>query len=144
MSGEAAPVMMQDALPFKQEPHDAMRLGLASLKEDALSVHPVEAIQTEYKSTATDKQFNMMRQLYGASVPAKYQIETQILSKFTRLPGLPSSRLGLESLTGELDDFSFESYLGLPGDGVDAPVEMHSQMEVKLSMGTKQVTRPFL
>ena len=38
------------------------------------------------------------------------------LRRVERLPGLPSSRLGLEALTGELDDFSFASYLGLPGD----------------------------
>lgn len=31
--------------------------------------------------------------------------------RFQRPPGLPSSMLGLESLTGELDEFGFEDYL---------------------------------
>jgi proteasome maturation protein len=69
-------------------------------------------------------------------------IERQILGKFMRLPGLPSSKLGLESLTGELDTFAFESYLGLPEHGVDQPVELHSQMEARLGMATKPLTRP--
>lgn len=30
------------------------------------------------------------------------------------LAGLHSSKLGLEALSGTLDDFSFESYIGLP------------------------------
>lgn len=136
--------MMSETLPFKAEPHDAMRMGLASLKEDVLAQHPVEVVQLQHKKIATDQQFIMMKQLYGTAVPAKFQIETQILNKFGRLPGLPSSRLGLESLTGELDDFSFESYLGLPQDSEVAPVALHSQMEQLLNMGTKPVARPFL
>lgn len=57
-----------------------------------------------------------------------------------RLPGLPSSRVGLQSLTGELDRFGFESYLNLPGDSVQAPPDLHSLMEEQLGMGV--VTRP--
>ncbi len=73
-----------------------------------------------------------MRSLYGVALPARFQIETQILSKFTRLPGLPSSKLGLESLTGELDEFGFNSYLNLPENSDSVPVDMHSQMEQRL------------
>lgn len=38
----------------------------------------------------------------------------------TRL-GLPSSNIGLDALMGRLDDFSAESYLGLPESSVDMP-----------------------
>jgi proteasome maturation protein len=134
-------MMAMDELPFKTQPHDAMRLGLASLKEDALLTHPVEQIQQEHKLHASAKQLNMMRQLYGTAVPAKLEIESQILSRFTRLPGLPSSKLGLEAMTGELDDFSFESYLGQSQYSDAVPPELHSQMELALNMGTKPVTR---
>ncbi len=133
-----------DALPMLAVSHDAMRMGLSALKEDALKPHPVEAIQRDYKSTATDKQLDMMKQLYGISVPAKFQIETQILGRFQRLPGLPSSKLGLESLTGELDEFSFESYLGLPQDSEVQAVSLHDRMEQQLNLGTKPVARAFL
>lgn len=36
--------------------------------------------------------------------------------RIQRLPGMPSSNICLESLTGELDDFSFETYLSSPAD----------------------------
>ncbi|GAX76396.1 hypothetical protein CEUSTIGMA_g3841.t1 [Chlamydomonas eustigma] len=133
--------MAMGSLPFKTQAHDAMRMGLASLKEDALLVHPVEKIQEERKLLASEDQLGALRHLYGIAVPAKLQIETQILSQFGRLPGLPSSKLGLEALTGELDEFSFNSYLGLPENLDAVPVDMHSQMEQALRLGTKPMAR---
>lgn len=64
-----------------------------------------------------------------------------LLCRVERLPGLPSSRLGLESLTGSLDDFSFSSYLALPGDSEVAPPDMHSVMEKRLGLDTKPASR---
>ncbi len=60
-----------------------------------------------------------------------------------RLPGLPSSKLGLEALTGTLEDFGFESYLALPADSEVAPPDLHSQMEQRLGLapGTKPMAR---
>ena len=51
-----------------------------------------------------------------------------------RLPGLPSSKLGLEAMTGALEDFGFESYLGLPQDSEAPQPDLHSQMEQRLGM----------
>jgi len=121
-----------------------MRMGLASLKEDALPVHPVETIQNQHSSSSLSNQFQMLKDLYGVAVPAKLQIETQILGKFQRLPGLPSSKLGLASLTGELDEFDFESYIGLPELSEVPPPGLHEQMESKLGMGTQPSARGFL
>lgn len=129
------------SLPFQVQPHDALRLGLSSLKEDAKIKHPVEAIQRTHVSQAAATQAQAQRDLYGLAFPAKNAIERQILGRFQRLPGLTSSRLGLESLTGALDEFSFESYVGLPEWDTRAPVDLHSQMEAKLNLGTKAVAR---
>jgi Proteasome maturation factor UMP1 len=54
-----------------------------------------------------------------------------LLCRVQRLPGIPSSRLGLDSLTGNLDDFSFGSYLNLPENSEVAPPDMHTVMEKK-------------
>jgi proteasome maturation protein len=60
-----------------------------------------------------------------------------------RLPGLPSSKLSLEALTGGLEDFGFESYLNLPAESEQQPADLHSQMEQRLGMGasTKPMAR---
>ncbi|KAF8055475.1 CYCB1-2 [Scenedesmus sp. PABB004] len=129
------------ALPYQAVAHDALRHGLASLKEDAAAPHPVQVIQQTTPIPGVEcANPAMLRDLYGLAFPARVALDRQILAKFGRLPGLPSSRLGLESLTGELDQFGFESYLGLPEDSTDAPVELHSQMEARLGMA--KATRP--
>ncbi len=51
-----------------------------------------------------------------------------------RLPGIPSSRLGLESLSGELDDFSFASYLGRTEALEAEPRGIHAEMEARLKL----------
>ena len=58
-----------------------------------------------------------------------------------RLPGIPSSQLGLESYTGELDNFGVESYIGFPGEGEVPGPDMHSVIEAQLKMGTKPLKR---
>ena len=65
-------------------------------------------------------------------------------SRVSRLPGLPSSQLGLQSMTGELDEFSFDSYLGLPEQSENAGADLHSIMEAQLKAGTQPVTRTIL
>lgn len=132
---------MEAAIPMQSVAHDAFRNGLASLKEDVAIKHPVDAIQATHSQRAQKTKLQMMRDLYGAAVPAKMQIEQQILGRFQRLPGLPSSQLGLESLTGTLDDFGFESWIGLPQDAELPPVDLHSRMEAKLGLSDKPMTR---
>ncbi|GFH32335.1 proteasome maturation factor UMP1 [Haematococcus lacustris] len=137
--------MTTSALPFLAQPHDSLRLGLPSLKEDVAPKHPVEVIQIQGKHQAESAKLQMMRDLYGAAAPARLSIETQILQRYQRLPGsgCPSSLLGLESMTGALDDFCFESYLGLPEACTDMPPDMHSQMAHKLKLGMPSQTQSF-
>jgi len=42
---------------------------------------------------------------------------------------------------GTLDDYGFESYLGLPENCMDAPPDLHSQMEQRLHLGGKPCAR---
>ena len=74
---------------------------------------------------------------HGTAVAAKLDIERQILSNVERLPGqVPSKRLGLSIVTGEIDRFGFEDYLGQPGMREDAPrLDTHMIMEEKLKLG---------
>ncbi|KAK9909280.1 hypothetical protein WJX75_010019 [Coccomyxa subellipsoidea] len=134
----------QKALPHMIQPHDTLRLGLSSLKDQASNVHPVEAIQKSYPKNQEDLKLGMLRNLYGSALPARMQLDKQILSKVGRLPGMPSSQLGLQSLTGELDDFGLESYIGLPEDSESPGPDMHSLMEAKHKLGLQPVTRSIL
>ena len=63
------------------------------------------------------------------------------MRRIQRLPGLPSSNLGLEALTGRLDEFDFPAFLGSPAEPEQQPVDVHSAMETRLKLGTKPATR---
>ena len=56
------------------------------------------------------------------------------LCRVERLPGFPSSKLGLESLTGELDTFDFGSYLPPVEEKLHVLQEPHSKMERKVGI----------
>ncbi len=86
----------------------------------------------------------MLRDVYGEALPLRMHIEEQILGRVQRLPGLPSSRLGLEAMTGALDDFGFESYLGLPEYSDEQPPSVHAQMEARFKLGTAREARGIL
>ena len=48
---------------------------------------------------------------------------------------MPSSRLGLEILTGDIDRVGFDSFLDNPADRPQAPkTDLHSAMETKLGL----------
>eukprot|EP00199_Chlamydomonas_sp_CCMP681_P005104 CAMPEP_0119104090 /NCGR_PEP_ID=MMETSP1180-20130426/2397_1 /TAXON_ID=3052 ORGANISM="Chlamydomonas cf sp, Strain CCMP681" /NCGR_SAMPLE_ID=MMETSP1180 /ASSEMBLY_ACC=CAM_ASM_000741 /LENGTH=136 /DNA_ID=CAMNT_0007088761 /DNA_START=75 /DNA_END=485 /DNA_ORIENTATION=+ len=133
--------MDTETMLYQAQPHDAMRMGLAALKEDALPKHPVELIQRDAQNQAQAAKLQMLRDVYGEAMPMRMHIERQILSKFQRLPGIPSSQLGLEALTGTLDEFGFESFLGLPEHSGEKPADMRAQMEQRLGMGTAPQSR---
>lgn len=122
------------SLPFLTTPRDPLRDGLITLKDGVLASHPVEIIQSSMHSSKTSKT-EMLSSVYGSALPARMQIEQQLLNRIERLPGLPSSKLGLDATTGDLDDFSFASYLNLPEDFESEPTAtMHTVMEKKLGL----------
>lgn len=91
--------------PARLEPESLVGLKDASATQRR---HPIEAIQAN--SDASAKQ-TLRDSVYGSALNARANIETQLLNRVERLPGFTSSKLGLESLNGTLDDFDFGSYL---------------------------------
>ncbi|KAA8530544.1 hypothetical protein F0562_005253 [Nyssa sinensis] len=78
--------------------------------------------------------------------PMKMDMDRQILSRFQRPPGaVPSSMLGLEALTGDLESFGFEDYLNDPRDSETfRALDMHHGMEVRLGLSKGPVCPSFI
>jgi proteasome maturation protein len=125
--------------------HDALRSGLPTLKADALPAHPAEVIEETNRKYHMQTRRFLMEKAYGTALPLQMQMERQILSKFQRPPGLiPSSMLGLESLTGALDEIGFEDSFGDVRESESfVPVDMHHAMEVRLGLSRGPVSRSF-
>ena len=128
---------MDGQLPFMRVPHDTMREGLPGAKAGVthLGKHPVQIIQEQGPAASALEKRAMLANTYGIAMPARMDIEAQILGRQKRLPGLPSSNFGAEILSNDVDRFGFESYLDNPADRSDAPRrDLHAAMELKLGM----------
>ncbi|CAK9143861.1 unnamed protein product [Ilex paraguariensis] len=126
--------------------NDALRFGLHGVKSDIVGSHPLES---EYQSTRM-RQEDMKRKIlvntYGSAFPLRMELDRQILSRFQRpVGGIPSSMLGLEAMTGALEDFGFEDYLNDPRDSETfRPDDLHHGMEVRLGLSKGPICPSFI
>jgi len=129
-------------MPCLRVPHDTLRDGLPNMRAHVDLKHPVETIQETAHAKRVEEKRAMMTNLYGIALPAQMDIEAQILSKHRRLPGLPSSRFGLEIMSGDVDRFGFEDYLSNPADREEGPrTDVHSAMEARLQLNKFHMKR---
>ncbi|GBG81831.1 hypothetical protein CBR_g34012 [Chara braunii] len=136
--------MAPPGLPLLNDGHDNLRFGLPALKQDALVAHPVEEIQKTHHQIEQETKRKLMELAYGSAFTMRMKIEEGILSRFQRPPGAPCSMLGLEVLTGRVEDFSFEDYLDDPRESETRPqVDLHHAMEVRLGLAKGPAARMF-
>ncbi|XP_062106340.1 cyclin-B1-2-like [Humulus lupulus] len=126
--------------------NDALRFGLNGVKSDIVGSHPLESACQSARKTQEEIKRKILANTYGSAFPLKMDLDRQILSRFQRPPGaIPSSMLGLEAMTGTLDDFGFEDYLNDPRDSETfRPVDMHHGMEVRLGLSKGPVCPSFI
>ncbi|OMO80126.1 Proteasome maturation factor UMP1 [Corchorus capsularis] len=125
-------------------PLDRLRFGLHGVKSDLVGTHPLESAYESAKKTQEETNRKVLANTYGTAMPLKRDLDRQILSRFQR-PILPSSMLGLEALTGELDHFGFEDYLNDPRESESfRPQDLHHSMEVRLGLSKGPVCPSFM
>nr|ACJ84581.1 unknown [Medicago truncatula] len=115
---------------------DVLRFGLPGVKSDIVGAHPLESSLQSVRGVEEAMKRQCKVNLYGAAFPPKEELDRQILSRFQRPPGvIPSSMLGLETVTGTLDHFGFEDYLNDSRESETfRPLDMHHGMEVRLGL----------
>lgn len=74
-------------------------------------VHPLEMQDRLRLRNELDHGKRMIARTQGKSAAVRMCMEERILAQFQRLPGLPSSLIGLETLLGKDSEFGFEDYL---------------------------------
>ncbi|XP_009621363.1 cyclin-B1-2 [Nicotiana tabacum] len=126
--------------------NDAFRFGLQGVKSDIVGSHPLESAYHSTKVRQEEMKRKVLANTYGSALPMKLELDRQILSRFQRPPGaIPSSMVGLEALTGGLEDFAFEDYLNDPKDSESfRPVDTYHGMEVRLGLSRGPVCPSFI
>ncbi|XP_021743873.1 cyclin-B1-2-like [Chenopodium quinoa] len=125
--------------------NDALRFGFHGVKSEILEAHPLQSAVLKAEKTQQEMKRKILANTYGSALPLKMDLDRQILSRFQRPPGpISSSMLGLEAVTGTLDDIGFEDYLNDPRDSESLRVpDMHHGMEVRLGLSKGPVAPSF-
>ncbi|KAK1376080.1 Proteasome maturation factor UMP1 [Heracleum sosnowskyi] len=126
--------------------NDALRFGLQGVKSDIVGSHPLESSYHSASIREEKMKRKILANTYGSAFPLKMELDRKILSRFQRPPGpIPSSMLGLESMTGALENFGVEDYLNDPRDSETVrPADMHHGLEVRLGLSKGPVCPSFM
>ncbi|KAL9424860.1 hypothetical protein AB3S75_031894 [Citrus x aurantiifolia] len=116
--------------------NDVFRFDIHGVKSDIVGSHPLETLCQSAKQREEEMKRRILVNTYGTAFPMKMDFDRQILSRFQRPTGaIPSSMLGLEAVTGSLEDFGFEHYLNDPRESESfRPADLHHGMEVRIGL----------
>mmetsp|Transcript_21826 Transcript_21826/g.48233 ORF Transcript_21826/g.48233 Transcript_21826/m.48233 type:complete len:141 (+) Transcript_21826:85-507(+) len=109
------------------------------LNTGAEARHPVERLLLD-GGRRTEQQEMMAKSIvFGQHAPLRAKMERNLLSQFQRLPGLPSSLVGLETVLDMDDTIEFEDVFNLEADApvsrsMGANFGLHEVMESRLNM----------
>merc|ERR1719174_1753883 len=78
--------------------------------------HPVEKLVLEHTRRGEQQEMMSKALVHGLHAPFRAKMEREILSQFQRLPGLPSSLVGLKTVMDMDDEIEFEDILNLEAD----------------------------
>jgi hypothetical protein len=88
-----------------------LREGFSSLQTEMRAPHPVAALQERSQAAEWRLKLDAVRRTHGAHLAMRLATERAIFSQPLRLPGLPSSRVAFETITGDDTTVEFADYL---------------------------------
>ncbi|XP_034302756.1 proteasome maturation protein [Magallana gigas] len=95
---------------------DVMLNGIQSSKAKLGSVHPLEYSEKHWHENKQKMDFAMLRNTQGIHMPLRLQMEKNVAQKINRLPGMHSSNLMSDTLSGRDEMIDFEDILNNPAD----------------------------
>ncbi|KAL1918590.1 uncharacterized protein VTP21DRAFT_2612 [Calcarisporiella thermophila] len=113
--------------------HDTLRHGIRTVVTEVLPKHPLEQQLANWEETQQSLKLEMHRRVYGIHAPVRLLMEKNIVAQMQRLPGLPSSGVGLDILAGKDESLEFEDVLGDPEHSTDI-IDIHAAMEHRLGL----------
>lgn len=100
------------SIPISRTAHDTLREGGRSFKFEARAPHPVEVIQAGELRRQWDADLYRVERVYGMAAAWEKRMDRAVLASVARLPGIPSSHVGIDTLLRRHTRIGFEDYLG--------------------------------
>lgn len=124
--------MNADGLPVAMGPADLMRTGFRNLESEMMAPHPIEGVERRAAGAEFSSKIERVRRTYGSHMAMRIATEQAQFNREHRLPGLPSSKIGLEILSGKDNTIEFADFLNNPQERADPPkVDFHRVTEIK-------------
>merc|ERR1712216_350977 len=111
--GEATQAMASASIPARGA-SQPLKDGIHACRQDVSFVHPVQASEHGLMQQRMASKISETAAIWGSHMAMRQQMETAILSRHQRLPGLRSHFTGLTTLHNMDEDFGFEDVLDLP------------------------------
>lgn len=102
---------MEKSIPVYEGPVDHLRYGFKSLETQTSAAHPVAQLQSANVDAQWAAKLDMVRRTYGSHLAMRLATERTIFGRQHRLPGLQSSHVGLDTVTGSDVNIDFSDYL---------------------------------
>ena len=102
---------MEQSLPVYEGPVDHLRYGFKSLESAANAPHPVAQLQRSSGDAEWAAKLDFVRRSYGSHLAMRLATERSMFSRPHRLPGLQSSHVGLDTVTGSDVKIDFVDFL---------------------------------
>ena len=103
--------MEEQTLPKYQGPVDHLRYGFRSLQHELVAPHPVATIQRTHSELSWLKEIETVRRIHGSGFAMRLATDRAILMNKFKFPGLESSNILLDTVTGKDTSITFEEYL---------------------------------
>lgn len=98
-------------LPRYSGPVDHLRYGFRSLETEFSAPHPVETIQNNFSELNWVRKIETVRRIHGSGFAMTIATDRANLMKKHKLPGLESSSILLDTVTGNDLTIEFEDFL---------------------------------
>ncbi len=90
----------------------------------------------QHEELERKRKYMTLAHTYGSAMPMNMELEKSFIGHSLRLPGLQSTKLGMEVLEHKDLDFGFQNYLN-PVEFSESQINLHSAMESKLKINLK-------
>merc|ERR1712183_102369 len=91
-------------------------MGGPQNRTGTIARHPVERLLLDHTRRSEQQEMMSKALVYGQHAPLRAKMEREILAQFQRLPGLPSSLVGLETVMDMDDEIEFEDLFNLEAE----------------------------
>mmetsp|Transcript_43100 Transcript_43100/g.31478 ORF Transcript_43100/g.31478 Transcript_43100/m.31478 type:complete len:127 (+) Transcript_43100:59-439(+) len=125
---------MESSMPILQGPVDQLRHDNISYSLAHSAQHPVQDMQSN-SSREFNFKLDSISRTYGTHMAMRLASERELFSRNRRLPGLASSNIAAETLSGNDETIEFSDFLDDPQERPIMPkLEVHGLMEIKLGL----------